>query len=89
MPPSSTAPLRDPASSRTAEWPSLSHGEASCARACGVNDDARIVTANPAAAPMGTMTVMRRIYRQALPQTIELLVIRFLSGAKVAGAKVD
>jgi hypothetical protein len=32
---------------------------------------------------------MRRIYRQALPQTIELLVIRFLSGAKVAGAKVD
>ena len=32
-PPSSTAPLREPASSRIAEWPSLCHGEASCARA--------------------------------------------------------
>jgi hypothetical protein len=29
------------------------------------------------------MTVMTRLYRHAPPQTIELLVIRFRSGAKV------
>ena len=32
MPPSSTAPLRDPASNRTAECASRCHGEASSAR---------------------------------------------------------
>ncbi len=26
---------------------------------------------------MGTMTVMKRLYRQALPQTIELVVMYF------------
>ena len=33
MPPSSTVPLREPASSRTAEWLSVIQGEASSARA--------------------------------------------------------
>ena len=36
MPPSSTAPLRDPASSRTAECASRCHGEASSARTSDV-----------------------------------------------------
>src|ERR1043166_1272421 len=73
MPPSSTAPLRDPASSRTAEWLSFIQGEESCARACGPTDSTSTAAANPAR--MGTMTVMKRLYRQAALQTIELLVI--------------
>src|SRR5476649_2657118 len=75
MPPSSTPPLRDPASSRTAEWPSLSQGEESCARAGSMKNDTTTAAAKPAR--RGTMTIMRRLYSQALPQTIELLVIRF------------
>ena len=77
MPPSSTAPLRDPASSRTAEWPSRCQGEASWARASIASDDANRVAAKPSAARMGTMTVMRRLYRQARRQTIELLVMYY------------
>src|ERR1700687_3333883 len=77
MPPSSTAPLRDPASSRTAECPSRCQGEASWARASIVRDDANTIAARPSAARMGTMTIMRRLYRQAGGQTIELLVMYF------------
>src|ERR1700712_2828022 len=73
MPPSSTGPLRDPASSRTAEWPSFCQGEESCARACGSPDNTRTAAVKPAR--RGTMTVMERLYRQAALQTIELLVI--------------
>src|SRR3979409_2469608 len=73
MPPSSTAPLRDPASSRTAERPSFTQGEESCARACGPTDNTITAAAKPAR--MGTMTVMKRLYRQAARQTIELLGI--------------
>src|SRR3984885_16370167 len=75
MPPSSTAPLRDPASSRTAECPSRCHGEASWARASIASEDTKMVVAKPSAARKGTMTVMRRLYSQARPQTIELLVM--------------
>src|SRR3954462_1425260 len=75
MPPSSTAPLRDPASSRTAEWPSFTQGGETCPRACGPTDNTKTAAASPAR--MGTMTVMKRLYRQALSQTIELLVIRY------------
>src|SRR3954451_4820837 len=74
MPPSSTAPLRDPASSRTAEWPSFTQGEESCARACGITDKAMSAVVLPAR--LGTITVMNRLSRQAVRQTIELLVIR-------------
>src|SRR3954451_7631412 len=74
MPPSSTVPLRDPASSRTAEWPSFTQGEESCARVCGIEDQTMSAAMSPAR--MGTMTVMKRLYSQALRQTIELLVIR-------------
>src|ERR1700736_2050843 len=77
MPPSSTAPLRDPASSRTAECPSRCHGDASWAQASIARDDAHIVAAKPSAARMGTVTIMRRLYRQTRPQTIELLVIYY------------
>src|SRR3954464_8055108 len=74
MPPSSTAPLRDPASSRTAEWASFCQGEESCARACGPADNTSAAAAKPAR--MGTITVMKRLYRQAARRTIELLVIQ-------------
>src|ERR1700730_883679 len=78
MPPSNTAPLRDPASSRTAEWPSRCQGEASWARASIANDEANTVAAKPSAARMGTMAIMGRLYRLAVSQTIELLVMNFL-----------
>src|SRR5664279_4281777 len=77
MPPSSTAPLREPASSRTAECPSRCQGDASWARASIVRDEARTVAAKPSAARTGTMTVMRRLYRLMGVQAIELLVIYF------------
>src|SRR3954447_15810989 len=73
MPPSSTARLRDPASSRTAEWLSFTQAEESCARACGIEDQATSAAMSPAR--RGTMTIMKRLYSQALRQTIELLVI--------------
>src|SRR6266404_4780212 len=82
MPPSSTAPLRDPASSRTAECPSRCHGEASWARASIARDDANKVAAKPSAARMGTITIMRRLYSQGRLQTIELLVIWILEAAR-------
>jgi len=89
MPPSSTAPLREPASNRTAEWPSLCQGDASPARASIAKDtakhtvkdivkpgdDANIVAAKPSEARMGTITVMRRHYSLARWQAIELLVM--------------
>src|SRR4051794_28131358 len=78
MPPSSTAPLRDPASSRTAEWLSLTQSEASSARASGEINEATTAAAKPAVT--GTMAIIRRLYSAALPQTIELLVIRFGAG---------
>src|SRR6188472_2247803 len=75
MPPSSTAPLREPASNRTAEWPSRCHGDESSARPSAASDEANRAAARPSAARRGTMTVMRRLYSQARPQTIELLVM--------------
>src|SRR5882762_1016957 len=85
MPPSNTAPLRDPARSRTAEWPSRCQGDASSARALGANDEARRVAATPTAARLGTMAIMRRLYRQARRQTIELLV----RAARWIGSLID
>src|ERR1700738_176074 len=75
MPPSSTAPLRDPASSRTAECPSRCQGDASSARASIARDEATMAAARPTAARMGTM-IMARHYSQARLQAIELLVMR-------------
>src|SRR6185295_11826368 len=73
-PPSSTVPLRDPASNRTAECASCCHGEASSAR---TSDDAHAThrAATPSAARRGTITIMGRLYRQVAAQTIELRVI--------------
>src|SRR5512134_3400205 len=73
-PPSSTVPLRDPASSRTAECASRCHGEASSARTSDVAH-ATYKAATPSAARRGTITIMGRLYRQVSPQTIELRVI--------------
>jgi hypothetical protein len=67
-----TAPLRG-RQSRTAEWPSRCQVGASPG-ALGVNDKARRGAATPAAARLGTMAIMRRLYSQARRQTIELLV---------------
>jgi hypothetical protein len=80
MPPNSTAPLRDPANNRTAECRSRCHGEASSACASIARPDTNKhdtnkVAAAPIAARMGTITIMRRLYRQAAVQTIELLVM--------------
>ena len=81
MPPSSTALLRDPASSRTAECPSRCQGEASWAlaplAADIVRNDANMVAAKRGTARMGTMTTMTGLYSQAVPQTIELLVMDY------------
>src|SRR5665647_1075550 len=82
MPPSSTAPLREPASSRTAECPSRCQGDASWARASIVRAEARTAAAKPSAARMGTMVVMRRPYRLVGVQTIELLVMYFSSARR-------
>jgi hypothetical protein len=38
-------------------------------------DEANIVAAKPSTAGMGIVTIMGRLYSQARPQTIELLVI--------------
>jgi hypothetical protein len=46
-----------------------------------MKDDATSAAAKPAR--RGTMTVMKRLYRQAVVQTIELLVIRLSFGAKL------
>jgi hypothetical protein len=74
MPPSSTVPLRDPASSRTAECVSRCHGEASSARTSNVAH-ATYKAAAPSAARRGTVTIMERLYRLVAAQTIELRVI--------------
>ena len=57
MPPSNTAPLREPASSRIAEWLSRSQGDESCAFACGVID-ANNAAVTPNAARVGIITIM-------------------------------
>src|SRR6516225_6227326 len=75
IPPSSTAPLRDPASSRTAECPSRCHGDASSAWAASASDDASKVVATPSAACRGTLVSIARLYRVTPGQTIELLVM--------------
>src|SRR6478672_9278217 len=75
IPPSSTPPLRDPASRRTAECVSRCQGEESSARASSANVPTSRVAAKPTTARIGTMTVMRRLYRLVLTQTIELLVM--------------
>jgi hypothetical protein len=75
MPPSSTVPLREPASSRTAECPSRIQGDASWARASTAKDDANRVAAKPSAARMGTIVIMVRLYSLPGLQTIELLVM--------------
>src|SRR6266700_1905551 len=75
MPPSSTAPLRDPASRRMAECASRCQGEESSARTSIAVHATDRMAAMPSVARMGTMTIMRRLYRQVLAQTIELLVI--------------
>jgi hypothetical protein len=46
-----------------------------------MKDDTTSAAANPAR--RGTMTVMKRLYSQAVLQTIELLVIRPSFGAKL------
>jgi len=74
-PPSSTVPLRDPASSRTAECPSRCHGEASWARTSAAKIDTNRTVTKPRAARMGIVVIMRRLYRQVGSQTIELLVM--------------
>jgi hypothetical protein len=71
-----TVPLRDPASSRTAECASRCHGEASSARTSPPANTTDKMAVAPSAARRGTMTIMRRLYRQASTQTIELRVIR-------------
>jgi hypothetical protein len=83
MPPINTPPLRDPANSRTAECPSFCHGDESWARAAVIGDDASAIAAKPSAARMGTMTIMRRLYRLAGKQTIELLVMYYQTGTKL------
>src|SRR4051812_45668545 len=75
MPPSNTAPLRDPASRRTAEWVSRCHGEASSAQTPAAAHAKDKVAAKPSAARRGTITTMERLYRQVRRQTIELLVM--------------
>ena len=65
MPPSSTAPLRDPASSRTAECASRCQGEASSARAAIASERRKQGGAKPSAARMGTIMAMKRLYRAA------------------------
>src|SRR6202007_846928 len=75
MPPSSTAPLRDPASSRTAECASSCQGEASWARALGANNESKTMAATPSMARAGTMEFMRRLYSLSVAQTIELPVM--------------
>jgi hypothetical protein len=80
MPPSSTPPLREPATSRNAECASRCQGEESPAQALVASDTASIFTASPklkrkGAARMGTIAVMKRLYRLELSQTIELLVM--------------
>jgi hypothetical protein len=74
-PPSSTAPLRDPASNRSAECVSRCHGEESSARTSIAAHATDRVMATPIAARRGTITTMRRLYRQVPAQTIELRVI--------------
>jgi hypothetical protein len=80
MPPSSTPPLRDPANSRSAECASRCQGEESAAQALVASDAASILAVSPrtermGAARMGTIAVMKRLYRLELSQTIELLVM--------------
>jgi hypothetical protein len=50
-------------------------GEESSARTSVANAPTNRVATKPTAARIGTMTVMRRLYRLTLPQTIELLVM--------------
>src|SRR5215472_16685402 len=78
MPPSSTAPLREPASRRTAECPSFCQGEASWARASTANELTSSVAAKASVARRGTMAFMRRLYRLEVTRTIELLVSTLL-----------
>src|SRR5581483_1096664 len=79
MPPSSTAPLRDPASSRTAECASSCQGDASWARAAGANSESKMVAATPSVARAGTTAFMRRLYLLSDAQTSELLVMAHCS----------
>src|ERR1700761_8137463 len=74
MPPSSTAPLREPASSRTAECPSFCQGDASWARTSTAIEEASRAIAKTNAARIGTIAIMGCLYRVEIRQTIELLV---------------
>ena len=53
MPPSSTAPLREPASSRTAEWASRCHGDESPAWTSVARDDATYGSGQAERGPQG------------------------------------
>src|SRR4051812_1208119 len=81
-PPSSTAPLRDPASRRTAECASRCQGEESSARTRVAIHATDNVPARPSAARMGTIGIMGRLYSQVRAQTIELLVIPRRNGCE-------
>ena len=63
MPPSSTAPLREPASSRTAEWPSFCQGEASWARASAASEDSKQGCGKAERGAQGNHDDHRRLYR--------------------------
>jgi hypothetical protein len=63
----------------------LSQGDASCADALVKNDQTNVPAVRASTKRKGTMTIIRRLYSQARPQTIELLVMPL----RKLSAKVD